>query len=267
MASSLGGGSTFDPITGQVTASLTVDGATYNNVQDALVGVSSTASAGWDVATAAVGSGTVTNTGASANVGPGGNATYVAGNNIAIAQNGTEVQFALADDIALNSVTANNVTTNTLQVVGGPTIDSTGITLVEGNMIDMSGGQIHNLGDGTEPGDAVNLSQLNNGLTNVLNQANSYTDQAFNSLNFDLREATRDGRGGTAAALAMGQVPQAFEPGMGIGGMGVSTWQGEQAIAFGFSKASDNGRIVIRAAGSVNTRGHGGAAAGVGFQF
>ena len=67
--------------------------------------------------------------------------------------------------------------------------------------------------------------------------------------------------------MAMGQVPQAFEPGMGIAGIGMSTWQGEQAIAFGFSKASDNGRVVVRATGSYNSRSEGGAAVGVGFQF
>jgi autotransporter adhesin len=124
-----------------------------------------------------------------------------------------------------------------------------------------------NVGAGVAPTDAVNLGQLNNGLANTLTQANSYTDNAISNLRFDLGDYRRDANGGTASAMAMGTVPQAFEPGMGIMGFGVAHWQGEQAIAVGFSKASDNGRIVVRASGTYNTRNQAGVAAGVGFQF
>jgi autotransporter adhesin len=54
---------------------------------------------------------------------------------------------------------------------------------------------------------------------------------------------------------------------MGIVGFGVSTWQGEEAFAVGVSKASDNGRVIIKATGTYNTRKKGGAAVGVGIQF
>lgn len=94
-----------------------------------------------------------------------------------------------------------------------------------------------------------------------------YTDSAISDLRFDLSRLHRDANGGTASAMAMGTVPQAFEPGMGIMGLGVAHWQGEQAFAIGFSKASDDGRIVIRASGTYNTRNQAGAAVGVGFQF
>ncbi|TNE39752.1 MAG: hypothetical protein EP321_14425 [Sphingomonadales bacterium] len=264
IASSLGGASTFDPVTGTVQASLNVAGNNYTNVQDALSAVSNTANVNWNVATAATGSGTVTNTGAPSRVGSGGTATYIAGNNVAIAQDGSNVTVALKDDIALNSVTANTVNAGTVNaqtvaVADGPVLSSNGI--------DMRGTGISNLAAGVAPSDAVNVSQLDAGMSHTLASANSYTDSRFGLLSFDLQRYHRDANGGTAAAMAMGQVPQAFEPGMGMAGVGVSTWMGQQAIAFGISKASDNGRVIIRATGSYNTRGHGGVSAGVGVQF
>ncbi|WP_201784081.1 beta strand repeat-containing protein, partial [Pelagerythrobacter marensis] len=48
-ATSLGGGSVYDPTTNTVTASLTVGTNTYTNVQDALTQLDSVANAGWNV--------------------------------------------------------------------------------------------------------------------------------------------------------------------------------------------------------------------------
>jgi autotransporter adhesin len=260
-ANALGGTSSFDPATGTVTAGLTVGGNSYSSVQDAITAVNTTAGAGWNVTTKATGSGTVTNSSVT-KVAPGSTATFTAGNNIAITQNGAEVQVALQQDITVNSIKTNSVS-----VTNGPTINSGGITLASGDTFDAGGNAITNVGTGVNATDAVNVGQFSAGLSNVLNQANSYTDQRINALSFDLSKIKRDQSAGTASAMAMSQVPQAFEPGMGIVGIGVSTWGGEQALAMGFSKASDNGRIVVKATGTYNSRGVGGAAAGVGFQF
>ena len=67
--------------------------------------------------------------------------------------------------------------------------------------------------------------------------------------------------------MAMGTLPQAQTPGTNMVGMGVSTWGNEQAVAVGYSRYTTDGRYVIRASGSFNTRSQGGAAVGVGFQF
>jgi len=239
-------------ITGVAAGNVAADSSDAVNGSQ-LYQVQQAANAGWNVTTKAVGTGTVSGT-TVAKVAPGSTATFAAGNNIAITQNGTETQVALQDNISLNSVTVNS-----LAVTGGPTIDSNGI--------DLHGDRITNVGAGVAPTDAVNVSQLNGLGSNILNQANTYTDTQIKDLRFDLGKVGRDARGGTAAAMAMSQIPQAFEPGMGIAGVGVSTWRGEHAIAFGLSKASENGRVVVKVSGTVNSRGHGGAAAGVGFQF
>lgn len=137
---------------------------------------------------------------------------------------------------------------------------------------------VRNVAAGVADTDVVNVGQLNNSIAaansyadqvgaSVLEQSTSYTDKRINALGFDLSKIRKDANSGIASAMAMSQIPQAFEPGMGMVGMGVSTWQGQQAIAVGLSKAADNGRIVVRASGTYNSRGKGGASAGVGLQF
>ena len=67
--------------------------------------------------------------------------------------------------------------------------------------------------------------------------------------------------------MALTAMPQAFGPGRSMFGMGVSTWQGESAVAFGVSKATPGGKVVVKAGATYNTRGQGGANAGVGVAF
>lgn len=127
--------------------------------------------------------------------------------------------------------------------------------------------QITNVAAGTSSTDAVNLGQLGTGLGQAVNMANAYTDARISILSFDLGRVRRDAEGGTAAAMALSAMPQAFGPGMGMFGMGVSTWQGESAVAFGVSKATPGGKVVVKAGATYNSRGQGGANAGLGVSF
>ncbi|MGY0557428.1 YadA-like family protein [Lysobacter sp. A421] len=147
-AASLGGTSAYDPATHAVTAGLDVDGTTYTTVQDALTQVSDTASAGWNISA------------------QGANATNVAPDetvdlnnsdgNIVVSKTATDddVTFDLADDIAVDSVTA-----------GGTVVDGTGLTIAGGPSvtlagIDAGGLVIGNVAPGVAATDAVNVSQL-----------------------------------------------------------------------------------------------------------
>jgi autotransporter adhesin len=127
--------------------------------------------------------------------------------------------------------------------------------------------QITNVADGTSATDAVNLRQLQASAGETLTEANAYTDHRFSQINASLKALRRDANASTAAAMAMAGIPQSSEPGGSMLGFGVSTWQGQRAIAMGLSKSSDNGRVVIRAAATYNTRNMGGASAGIGFAF
>lgn len=127
--------------------------------------------------------------------------------------------------------------------------------------------QITNVAAGISSTDAVNLGQLSTGLGQAVNISNAYTDARISILSFDLGRVRRDAEGGTAAAMALTAMPQAFGPGMSMFGMGVSTWQGESAVAFGVSKATPGGKVVVKAGATYNTRGQGGANAGLGVVF
>uniref|UniRef100_UPI0035CC299A beta strand repeat-containing protein n=1 Tax=uncultured Sphingomonas sp. TaxID=158754 RepID=UPI0035CC299A len=126
---------------------------------------------------------------------------------------------------------------------------------------------LHNVAAGTAATDAVNVGQLSAGIDRAISTSNTYTDTRIGQISYDLAEVRKDASGGTAAAMAMATIPQAYGPGMGMVGMGVSTWRGESAIAIGASKATADGRIVFKAGATYNTRGQGGAAGGVGLGF
>lgn len=119
--------------------------------------------------------------------------------------------------------------------------------------------RITNVAAGIDPTDAVNVGQLTAGLNSVSTQ--------ISNVRFDLSRMNRDLEGGVASAMAVGTLPQVLTPGQGTIAGSISTWQGQQAFAIGVSRSSDDGRIVVRAAGTINTRGNGGASVGVGIGF
>jgi len=127
--------------------------------------------------------------------------------------------------------------------------------------------QITHVGDGIAPTDAVNLRQLQGGMGQAVVLANDYTDLRFSQLNADIRALRRDAEGGTAASMAMAGIPQFSEAGSSMLGFGMSTWQGEHAVAMGLSKVSDNGRMIFKASAAYNSRNQGGANAGFGIAF
>jgi autotransporter adhesin len=126
---------------------------------------------------------------------------------------------------------------------------------------------LHNIAAGVSASDAVNLGQLNAGMAGAVTQANAYTDTRLLAVSYDLRRLRRDGRAGAAGALAAAGLPQPYEAGKGMIAFGAGTYQGQQAIAFGLSKAMSDGHTVVKVAGTYDTRGKAGANAGVGYQF
>ena len=72
---------------------------------------------------------------------------------------------------------------------------------------------------------------------------------------------------GTASALAAATIPQAYTPGKSLVGIAAGNYQGQNSLAVGMSRISDNGKIIIRLSGTANTQGKTGVAAGVGYQW
>lgn len=113
---------------------------------------------------------------------------------------------------------------------------------------------IHNVADGVADHDAVNISQLNQRLqsnnTEVLNQANSYTDQRINDvwqdLGDEINQVNRQANRGIAAASALVNVTP-YLPGKTAVNAGVASYRGEAALGVGVSRWSDNGRVNFNA--------------------
>jgi hypothetical protein len=106
------------------------------------------------VTTASTGSGVAIGT-SIASVGAGGTATYTAGNNVVLTQNGANLAFAVNSNPNFNSVTVGNtnISNNGVSVVGGPSLTVNGI--------DAANKPITNVGAGTSGTDAANMNQLN----------------------------------------------------------------------------------------------------------
>lgn len=172
-------------------------------------------------------------------------------------------QLATVQDTATRALTINQ------RSVSYDDDNRTAITLGggSGDGDDPTPVALHNVADGVSGRDAVNVSQLNSGLTSAVEQANDYTDTRIAALSFDLRRVSRDANAGTAGALAAAGMPQAYEAGRGMLAFGAGTFQGQSAMAFGFSKASGDGRTVVKLGATYNSRGHVGANAGIGWQL
>ena len=127
--------------------------------------------------------------------------------------------------------------------------------------------RIINVSDGVDFHDAVNIGQLIGATTATLHLANTYTDLRFGQAMTALRGVQRDANAATASAMAVAAIPQTFESGKSMFGVGTGTWDGQKAIAIGGSTASGDGRFVFKLGATLNSRGQGGASAGAGIAF
>jgi len=123
--------------------------------------------------------------------------------------------------------------------------------------------QITNVARGTAATDAVNVEQLNEGLSSLTNT----TNQNFRELGQRMKDMKDKLSGGVASAMAMGSLPQPYSAGAGMMSMGGGTYNGQSAMAIGASKVSENGKWVTKVQGSTNTQGDYGVSVGVGYQW
>jgi|28_taG_2_1085356.scaffolds.fasta_scaffold00100_18 autotransporter adhesin len=179
--------------------------------------------------------------------------SFTGGNNITTTAEGSNIKFDLNGNISVDSVTA-----------GTTVINSSGITMQDGPSMTAQGLYAGNqrmtgVADGVEATDAVNYSQLS--------ALDSRLNNNMNDLGYRIDEVEDDANAGISAAMAMSALPQAFISGKSLIGGGVSTYNGESAVAIGFSKLSNDGRWVIKVNGTADTQGNVGGAIGAGFHF
>ncbi|QEY25471.1 YadA-like family protein [Neisseria zalophi] len=114
--------------------------------------------------------------------------------------------------------------------------------------------------------DAINGSQLHH--TNAaINAVGNHVVNMGNQLNQKIDDVETRSNAGTASAMAVAGLPQAYMPGKNMMAVSGSSYRGQSAYAIGYSSISDNGNWVIKGTATGNSRGHYGATAGVGYQW
>ncbi|AHG80892.1 Autotransporter adhesin [Bibersteinia trehalosi USDA-ARS-USMARC-188] len=205
-------------------------------------------SIGWNVNSTAVegstGKVTEDSDSTATKVSAGNTVNINAGNNIEITRNGANVAIA----------TSMTPTFNTVQVGGstGPVIGASEDGNVRIAKADGSAARITNVAPGVDGTDAVNVDQLKAGLGNVHNH---------------IGKVDRNLRAGIAGANAAAGLPQVYIPGKSMVAAAAGTFKGQSAVAVGYSRASDNGKVILKLQGNANTRGDFGGSVGVGYQW
>jgi autotransporter adhesin len=179
--------------------------------------------------------------------------SFTGGSNITTTAEGSSIKFDLNGNISVDSVK-----------VGTTVINSSGISMQDGPSMTAQGLYAGNqrmtgVADGIEATDAVNYSQLS--------ALDSRLNSNMSDLGYRIDEVEDDANAGISAAMAMSALPQAYIAGKSLIGGGVSTYNGESAVAIGFSKLSNDGRWVIKVNGTADTQGNVGGAVGAGFHF
>jgi len=174
-------------------------------------------------------------------------------------KNGLKVQLA-------NNVTLDN---NGSVNVGGTRVDNNGITTNNGkgpsvtnNGVNAGNQKITNVKDGAVNAtskDAVNGSQLHRAVQNI--------DNKFGDVYGKMNKINKEARAGIAGANAAAGLPQVYLPGKSMVAASAGTFKGQNALAIGYSRSSDNGKVILKLQGNANTQGDVGGSVGVGYQW
>ena len=95
--------------------------------------------------------------------------------------------------------------------------------------------------------DAVNVLQLRESMNEAIQQSNTYTDMRLAAVNYNVQEVRKLAFAGTAGALAAAGMPQIAERGKSMFAVGYGTYEGQSAMAMGYSRALGDGSMVFRA--------------------
>lgn len=149
--------------------------------------------------------------------------------------------------VSAESVSVNNGSQHTTVNAGGISVNSNNQAPVSltSRGLDNGGNRISNVADGVQPHDAVNVSQLNR----VKKKMEKHSDA------------------GTAAAIAVGNLPHAMHRGKSMVAVAGGSYGGESAVAIGVSHTNEKGNVILKLSGTSDSNGKYGVGAGVGYEF
>ena len=129
--------------------------------------------------------------------------------------------------------------------------DPSAVRITE-NGLNNGGHRITNVAAGVKPTDAANVAQVN---------------AVENRLNNKIGKLDKKLRGGIANAVAVANIPQVTIPGANMVAVGTGNYKGQSALAVGYSRASDNNRVIIKMSASATTQGDYSVGGGIGYQW
>ena len=207
-AAALGGNSAYDAATGAVSLpSYSVGGATVTNVGAAITNLDGRTTT--NTTNIASNTSNITslqnqtfrlsaNNDASTAVASGDTVTFLDGNNVNITRSGNNVTIG-------TSLTPTFTTVTSTGAMNAGSLNVTGVSNLNGGA-DLNNTKITSVANGTNPGDAVNFSQLtttNNNVTNAQTSANNAQTTATNA-------QTAAGNAQTTATTALNRANQGF---------------------------------------------------------
>ena len=199
--------------------------------------------------------------------------------NITTTAGANGIQVGLNKDLKVDSVKAGDtvVNNNGVNVGDKVALGKDGLKAGDVNItaegINAGGKKVTGVAAGTvaaDSTDAVNGSQLyqaNQAINQRVTNLGNYVVNMGNQINQRIDNVESDSKAGTAAAMAVAGLPQAYLPGKSMMAVAGGVYRGESGYAVGFSSISDGGNWVIKGTATSNSRGHYGATAGVGYQW
>ena len=144
--------------------------------------------------------------------------------NITTSISGNNIQVAMSETPSFGTVNINDANTGTITGASNVTLD--------------------NLDEDGTVGRVATEAQL----AAVRNEVAGTKD-----IDNKLRGFKRGADAGTASAMAMAGIPQVINPGENAIGASISAYKQQTAVAVGYTRASKNGRAVLKISGSVNS--------------
>uniref|UniRef100_UPI003F6E0976 YadA family autotransporter adhesin n=1 Tax=Lonepinella sp. BR2474 TaxID=3434548 RepID=UPI003F6E0976 len=181
----------------------------------------------------------VTATAGSTKVKAGTTMNYVAGKNLVanIDTATNTITYGLDENIDVKQVKAEQIQAEQVSA---------------GNITINNGGRISGVASGINDKDAVNVSQLKG------------TEQRLGSR---INRVGKESRAGLAGSNAAAALPQVYTAGKSMVAASTGTFKGQGAVAVGYSRASDSGKVILKFQGNANTQGDVGAGIGMGYQW
>ena len=145
-----------------------------------------------------------------------------------------------------------------IQNVAPGVISATSTDAVNGSQLHATNVQVNN--------NAQNINRVEGKVDNLSQVINNHAGE-FNRLDRKVNKYGKEARAGIAGANAAAALPQVYTPGKSMVAASAGTFKGQNALAVGYSRASDNGKVILKLQGNANTSGDVGAGVGVGYQW